>query len=238
MPKGYKLTTEKVIEQFKKVHGSRYDYSKVDYKNGQSKITIICPDHGEFKQIPQSHKKGFGCLKCANENKKFSHKDYICKLQKVKHTNLQTIEKYKKNNISILHICLDCGHKFKASPHSILHKKTGCSSCYHSRNRFTQEEYKNKLRNKTEGKICNIEPYKNIKTKIKHKCLICGNIWKSKPHNILVCNTGCPECAVNLISEPLFREVLETIVSRFGNFGFPNVRPNWLKNPETGYLNL
>ena len=37
----------------------------------------------------------------------------------------------------------------------------------------------------------------------------------------------------NQKSEPLFREVLEEITSRFGHFGFPNIRPDWLRNPET-----
>lgn len=37
-----KLSTEKFIEKAKEVHGNKYDYSKVDYKNAHSKIIIIC----------------------------------------------------------------------------------------------------------------------------------------------------------------------------------------------------
>ena len=43
-----KLTTQEFIEKAKLVHGDKYDYSKVDYVNSQTKVCIICPIHGEF----------------------------------------------------------------------------------------------------------------------------------------------------------------------------------------------
>ena len=36
------------IEEARKIHGNRYDYSKVDYKNKSTKVCIICSEHGEF----------------------------------------------------------------------------------------------------------------------------------------------------------------------------------------------
>lgn len=52
------------IEKAKKIHGEKYNYQKVDYKNSQEKVIIICKIHGEFKQTPNSHLQGSGCLKC------------------------------------------------------------------------------------------------------------------------------------------------------------------------------
>ena len=43
---GNKLTTEEFIKRAIEKHGDRYDYSKVDYKNIGTKVTIICPIHG------------------------------------------------------------------------------------------------------------------------------------------------------------------------------------------------
>lgn len=43
-----KLTTEEFIEKARKVHGDKYDYSKVQYINNSTKICIICHEHGEF----------------------------------------------------------------------------------------------------------------------------------------------------------------------------------------------
>jgi len=60
-----KLTTEEFIRKAKAMHGDRYDYSKVEYINSKDKVTIICPEHGEFPQTPQKHLCGQGCPVCA-----------------------------------------------------------------------------------------------------------------------------------------------------------------------------
>jgi len=49
------------------VHNNKYDYSEVEYVNNRTKVSIICPDHGEFTQIPVSHLSGIGCPKCGLE---------------------------------------------------------------------------------------------------------------------------------------------------------------------------
>ena len=61
---GRNLTTEEIIEQFKSVHGDRYDYSKVDYVNKTTEVRIICRIHGEFSQKPAGHLRGNGCPTC------------------------------------------------------------------------------------------------------------------------------------------------------------------------------
>lgn len=58
---------EQVLERFKAVHGNKYDYSKFNWVNGNTKITIICPNHGEFHQTPVAHYSGQGCPACAKE---------------------------------------------------------------------------------------------------------------------------------------------------------------------------
>lgn len=63
-----KLSQEDFIEKAKSIHGDKYDYSKVRYKNTYTKITIICSEHGEFDQIPNSHLCGNGCPRC-NDSK-------------------------------------------------------------------------------------------------------------------------------------------------------------------------
>lgn len=59
-----KLSNEEFIEKSKSIHGNKYDYSKVDYKNNRTKVCIICPEHGEFWQTPHNHLIGQGCPKC------------------------------------------------------------------------------------------------------------------------------------------------------------------------------
>ena len=66
-----KLTTEIFIKKSNEVHGEgSYDYSKVNYVNIYTEVIIICPKHGEFKQIPNNHLRGEGCFLCAVEQGK------------------------------------------------------------------------------------------------------------------------------------------------------------------------
>lgn len=51
-------------EKAKEIHGNKYDYSKVDYINSQTKVCIICPEHGEFWQRPNVHLNKHGCPFC------------------------------------------------------------------------------------------------------------------------------------------------------------------------------
>lgn len=59
-----KITTKRFIVRATVIHNAKYDYSLVDYKSYNEKVTIICPIHGKFKQAPMVHFRGGGCSKC------------------------------------------------------------------------------------------------------------------------------------------------------------------------------
>lgn len=82
-----KRATEEIIEEFKKAHEDFYDYSLVKYKNNTTKVKIICPKHGEFKQRPKSHKKGEGCYYCGIENHAINGMGFYSKKRAEKHKN-------------------------------------------------------------------------------------------------------------------------------------------------------
>ena len=69
-----KKTTEEFIQKAREIHGNKYDYSKVKYINNKEKVCIICPTHGEFWQIADSHLGGQGCPKCGG---RFMDRDYF-----------------------------------------------------------------------------------------------------------------------------------------------------------------
>lgn len=59
-------TKEKdVLLRFIEVHNNKYDYSKVQHIDMTTPVTILCKEHGEFKQIPVAHISGQGCPSCA-----------------------------------------------------------------------------------------------------------------------------------------------------------------------------
>lgn len=64
-----KLTTEEFIEKAICVHGYRFDYSLSYYIRSVDKIKIICKEHGEFEQTPNSHLSGSICGKCYGNNR-------------------------------------------------------------------------------------------------------------------------------------------------------------------------
>ena len=60
-----RFTREDFIKNAVAVHGKKYNYSKVDYRNSSSKVEIICKTHGPFMQSYEDHvRKKAGCPGC------------------------------------------------------------------------------------------------------------------------------------------------------------------------------
>ncbi len=124
----FKKTIKQFIIDAKKVHGNKYNYSKVKYINCKKNITIICPKHGEFLQCPSSHLKHYGCPTCGKENRRINIDKIIERFKKV-HGDKYDYSKviYKKMHIKIIIICPKHG-KFKQNPYSHLDNR-GCPKC-------------------------------------------------------------------------------------------------------------
>ena len=53
---GQKLnTTDVFIEKCIKKYGTKFSYTKVNYINSTTNVTITCPIHGDFEQNPTNH---------------------------------------------------------------------------------------------------------------------------------------------------------------------------------------
>jgi very-short-patch-repair endonuclease len=52
------------IEECKRNHNNKYDYSGTVFKTTNRVISIVCPLHGKFEQIAYDHLRGRGCEKC------------------------------------------------------------------------------------------------------------------------------------------------------------------------------
>jgi very-short-patch-repair endonuclease len=59
-----KLNIDDILGRFYEKHGDRYNYSNINYINYNSKIEIICNEHGSFYQSPKRHLNGSGCPRC------------------------------------------------------------------------------------------------------------------------------------------------------------------------------
>jgi protein-arginine kinase activator protein McsA len=133
--------TTNIIEKFKAIHGNKYDYSKVEYRNTHEKVCIICPEHGEFWQTPHNHLKGRGCQKCAKINsakkRRLQVSDFINKARKI-HNDKYDYSKveYVNSQTPVCIICPEHG-EFWQTPSNHL-KGKGCPKCSYIKRKKSQ----------------------------------------------------------------------------------------------------
>ena len=223
-----KKTTEEFIQDAKKIHGDKYDYSKVNYVNDSVKVCIICPVHGEFFKTPSNHlhkKWAQGCPDCSrlklskkfrNSNSEFISKAISIHNQKYDYSKVN----YTDSNTKVCIICPKHGD-FWQIPYSHLSGR-GCPKCtnnYHKTNdewiKGATEIHKHKYDySKTE--------YVNIREKV---CIICpfhGEFWQLPNHHLQGC--GCPKCQSSHTENELRKLLLENNIKfeeqkRFGWLG-------------------
>lgn len=124
---------EKFLEKALNKFGDKFDYSKVNYEKSTDKITIICPEHGEFETTAvQFLQSKYGCKKCAIESthaqQRWTTEIFINKAKEI-WGNRFTYDKvqYINSNTKVLVTCPIHGD-FLTSPKDFL-KKHGCPKC-------------------------------------------------------------------------------------------------------------
>ncbi len=180
------------INKAKLIHGDKYDYSLVEYKNNYTKVNILCSKHGEFEQTPYHHtNRNHGCPKCS-KTKRLTNDDFISEAIKI-HGNKYDYSKVNyKNMKSIIYIICPKHGEFKQIPESHITQKTGCPKCSKKYHYSTDEFIRivSSLHNdKYDYSVVN---YKNNYTKIKIICPEHGE-FEQTPSNHLQ-GKGCELC--------------------------------------------
>jgi ribosomal protein L37E len=158
---------DEFIKRSNEVHKNYYDYSLVKYNSVKDNVTIICPKHGQFKQIANSHLAGHTCRKCGTDksaktrkaknskktgntkkpvnNKQKTTEQFIKEAQEIHGDNYnydEVVYTNCKTNVKIT--CNGCGTSFHQPPSVHLAKK-GCKPCSIKKNSkkqmMTQEEF-------------------------------------------------------------------------------------------------
>ena len=125
--KSREMTKEEFILKAKEKHKWKYEYNNVKWNGYNEMVTITCPIHGNFMQLPNSHLNGRGCPYCAG-NKKSTTEEFIKKSKEV-HGNKYKYDNvvYSGNNIPVFITCPIHGD-FPMTPHN--HKAGhGCPDC-------------------------------------------------------------------------------------------------------------
>lgn len=136
-------TTEKFIEQSNKAHKNKYDYSNVIYVNNNSKVEIICPEHGSYVCIAKRHSHhGQGCPICGTGVT--NYKAHVVKSRKTQEQFLQDAHKvhgskydyslcvYTGGKVKMPIICKAHGIFFR-NAESHINQSSGCPKCYDER---------------------------------------------------------------------------------------------------------
>ena len=222
---GKRLTTEEFIEKARQVHGDKYDYSKVEYVSNSTKVCIICKEHGEFWQVPNSHLNGNGCPSCGGV-RRLTEKDFIERANSVhsgKYTyNHDFVSTHKKVTIT----CPIHGNFTQLAKNHL--KGQGCPLCGQeiAKNRLsvdivnhrkTTEEFKQDVKLMYGDKFEVLGEYVNNKTLVKLYCheKNCSGVehgeFTVRPNDLLNGTTQCHKCSrsVGKMEEEFFNFVKE-----------------------------
>ena len=199
---GRGLTIDEFIQQANKIHGDKYDYSKVDFQKKTDNIIIICPEHGEFYQQVSVHLKGCGCSKCnrkasgkmISQHHKMKIDEFMIRAREM-HGDKYDYSKveYNTTNDKVCIICPIHGEFWQRATNHI-NKGSGCPKCHPNYNKTTEDFIE--MARKFHGDKYDYSKvkYENNITKV---CIICpehGEFWQ-RPNSHLSRKQGCPHCA-------------------------------------------
>ena len=214
-----RITTEQFIEKARKVHGDKYDYSKVEYINAKTNVCIICPEHGEFWQTPSGHLQKKECPKCglkkSSSSRRFTVKQFIEKARKV-HGDKYDYSKveYVNSQTPVCIICPEHG-EFMIRPNDHIQGQK-CKKCAINelRNKFSmgKETFVEKAKKIHSNKYdySKVE-YVNNRTKV---CIICpehGEFWQNPDKHLM--GEGCPECKKSRLETKIKSLLVENNIS-------------------------
>lgn len=188
------LTNEEFIKRAHETHGDKYGYSLVEYVDTNTKVKIICPEHGVFEQTPKSHLKGHGCAGCAG-CKKMTNEEFKTKAIAV-HGNKYdySLIDYVNNHQKVKIVCNAHG-AFYQDP-SVHLAGFGCPRCSNTA-QHTNESFIKKAKEIHGDKYdYSLIDYKNAYTKIHVKCNTCGNVFDIRPYSHLS-GRGCSICTIS-----------------------------------------
>ena len=125
------VDTESFINESNKKHNCKYDYSKTNYINSTTKVKIICPEHGEFEQVPYNHLSGKGCGRCGG-SKKIDLNYFIEKSNQIHNFKYDySMSEYKLSRLKIKIRCPIHNFIFEQTPNHHM-KGIGCPICSES----------------------------------------------------------------------------------------------------------
>ena len=233
------MDTKTFIVKAKKIHGDKYDYSKVKYINNKTKVCIICQIHGEFWQTPDAHLRGCGCKLCGYTNSKEKQKK--TKEKFISEVILKYGHKYDYSKVEYINnhtkVCIICHEKdefgeehgeFLVTPNNFL-KNRECPKCK-KKAKLTEDFFVKKSRlihgdkyDYSQSKVNGVDKYAKI------ICPIHGEFWQTPYSHLQGC--GCPKCN----ESKLEREIRMFLENEKIDFAYCQRSIKWLNGLELDF---
>lgn len=228
-----KLSKPDFIKKATSIHGNKYNYDKVDYKNNHTNVIISCPIplHGDFEQTPGNHMHKTnpqGCPVCGGRTRWDISRflEEAVKTHNGKYDYSKAIFSGLNKKLKIL--CPVHGG-FSQSPAKHIIRKQGCPDCAGTK-KGTKERFIEKARN-IHGNKYNYDKviYKTTHTKVIITCPIHGDFEQTPANHTHKNNPqGCYLCAGRKRwSKDRF--VDEATKAHKGEYDYSNVVWNGLK---------
>jgi len=201
-----KLTFDKFVTRSHLIHGKKYDYSKANYVNNRTNISILCPIHGEFLQTPEKHMIGRGCQECGG-SKKWDINRFIREAKKIHGEKYDYGQSNYINGITPLKIICYIHGEFLQTPGNHLSGKN-CQKCIGNIKSNTEKFIlkSHKIHNNKYQYLKTIYG-KNNEEKVIITCPIHGNFFQAPYHHLS--GQGCVKCTSNISNKE--RKFLDTI---------------------------
>jgi hypothetical protein len=219
MPK--KLTQEDAIRRFLDAHQGRYDYSRVVYAGANSKVDVICAEHGVFQIQPQHHWNGSGCRKCYFEGGRITRDEFVERAIAANGEAFDYSEvpdPFPGSQAKLRIRCRSHDIVFEQAVAGHIDGHSGCPECKlemqrgtgSSRGvRTTKSQATEMFIGRAEGvhgkryDYSSVE-YRVVAEKVEIRCLEHGSFLQT-PGNHLS-GTGCPQCAIARRRRDTFKE--------------------------------
>lgn len=234
-------TIYEIKEEFRNIHGDKYDYSLItaeNYINSETKLPIIChcyddeleQEHGVFYQDRKHHLRGHGCPKCAKTGIKYTNEEFIKKVKKINKDLLLDKCVYINSQTKIIVGCVKHGY-FNIKPYLLLQKHS-CPYCAYEKRGFerrTPIEVFIKKARELHGDKYNYSKTKYIKgnKKVCITCPIHGDFWQRTNNHLN--GDGCPICRESKLEKEIRKY--------FNNFKRQQTF-EWLKKTNNLYLDF
>lgn len=195
---GNRLTRDEFIARANVVHNGKYDYSRVKYVNVNTKVEIVCPEHGSFFQTPKRHMRGVECFWCSRAKRRVSMDEFVRRAKAVhgdKYDYSRVVYVGCETEVEI--VCPEHGSFFQ-TPKSHW-EGNGCSRCS-GLARSSTGEFVLKAKDVHGDKYDYSKvDYVNNKVHVEIICPKHGSFLQSPNSHLR--GAGCPVCAGTMTSD-------------------------------------